>query len=493
MKIGKLQCLLLTPLAALLLAAAPTEAPSIEKQLAAAASLVDANKSDEALVLLDAMRAATDLPIERGQIEGLRSFALARANRIPEARQAIEASVGSSPAPSMLLLRQLFLLRAFDSDPKGAGDTLLLIAATDPKGLNTLPTEVVSDVMRVSQADKNRAFELDYALVTAGWSPADTTLSDLDDLRERLIGALVAQGRTDDAQAIVPNILNPAVLLHLGIDRRYTALWPAIERQLGPASKTASEAYVTAARARFDKAPTSLIARLGFAQALNIAAREPEAIVVANAATPPEALAVLTDREVWLVNLHAALLGDAGKIDEALARIAALTATPGAARPGMAATVINEVLLAQSLGRAKTALTLAETAAARPALNGFARLYLAQAQACALTDLGRKGEAATAAAPLIAEPEANDDAFLAAMICLGRTDAAAAAIVKRLASADDRGAMLFELQPFLINDRPTPRDVQQRAALRALKARPDVKAAFLQAGRDLPAAVAPPR
>jgi hypothetical protein len=98
-----------------------------------------------------------------------------------------------------------------------------------------------------------------------------------------------------------------------------------------------------------------------------------------------------------------------------------------------------------------------------------------------------------AAAPLIDKPEANDDAYLAAMICLGRSDAAAAAIIRRLASAEDRTAMLFNLQPFLINARPTPRDVAQRAALRALKARPDVKAAYAKAGRDLPAAVAPPR
>ena len=493
MMIGKLPPLLLAPLAALLLAAAPIEAPSIEKQLAAAASLVDANKSDEALVLLDAMLATTYFPAEIGQIEGLRSFALARANRIAEAHKAIEASIARSPAPSMLLLRQLFLLRAFDGDPKGAGDSLLLIAATDPKGLNALPTEVVTDVLRAARGDNNRAFELDYALVTAGWSPPDTTLSELDDVRERLIAGLMTRGRLLEAKSVLAAVLNPAVLLRLGIDRRYAALWPEIEKQLGPTSQTASAAYVAAAKARFDKAPTSLIARLGYAQALNIAAREPEAMLVANAAKSPEALAALTDREVWLVNLDAALLGDAGKIDEALARLAALTAVPTAARPGMAATVVNEVMLAQSLGRSEAALTLADAASKHPALNDYALLYLAQARTCALAELGRKDKAVAAAVPLVGAPSANNDAYLAAMICLGRLDAAAAAIIKQLASPEDRAAMLFDLQPFLIGDRPTPRDVLHRAGLRALRQRPDVKAAFLKAGRDLPAAVSPPR
>ncbi len=53
--------------------------------------------------------------------------------------------------------------------------------------------------------------------------------------------------------------------------------------------------------------------------------------------------------------------------------------------------------------------------------------------------------------------------------------------------------MLFELQPFLIADRDIVRDVRQRSGLRALKARPDVKAAFVKWGRDLPANIAPPR
>ena len=489
----------LAPLAALLLAAAPVEAPSLEKQLATAAALVDQGKSAEALAILDPLLATTEFPLEKGQIQGLRSFALARANRIPEARQAIEASVASNPAPTMLLLRQLFLLRTITGDAKAAGDTLLLVAASDPKGLNSLPTELVTDVLRAAQADtsaagKDRAFELDYALVTAGWAPADATLADQDWLRLRLATKLVDRDRLDDARPVIAKVLSPVVLVRLGIDRRFAALWPDIEKRLGPGADIADAAYVAAAKERFDKKPDSLIARLGYAEALNIASREPEAMAVADVAKTPEELAKLTDREIWLVNLHAELLGDDGQADAAMARLAALNATPISTRPGMAGTVISEVLLAQSLGRYKEALQLADAAEAKlTGASDYGRLYLAQARTCALAALGRKDEAAKAAAPLIDKPEANDDAYLAAMICLGRMDAAAAAIIRRLADPDDRAAMLFNLQPFLINDRPGARDKPYRAGMRALKARPDVKAAYLKAGRDLPAAVAPPR
>jgi hypothetical protein len=485
--------MLLAATAAMLMAAAPVETVPFEKRIAQAATMLDANQTDAALALLDTMLGETEAPIERGQIEGLRSFALARMERLPEARKAIETAVASSPDPSMLLLRQLFLLRAFGGDAAGASDTLQLIASSDPKGLNTLPTEVVSDVLRIIRKDENRAFETDYALVVGGWSPADSTVGDLDWIRLRLVTALVKRDRVDDARAIVETILNPVVLVRLGIDRRFAALWPAIEARLGPGADLADAAYVGAAKARFDKSPKSLVARLGYAEALNIASREPEALVIADVAKTPVELAALADREVWLVNLHAALLGDAGRNDEALARLAAINATPINGRNAMVATMINEPLFATSINRPEVALKTADRTGAAVGANEFGQLFLAQARACSFQQLGRKAEADEAAVPLIANPKGNPDAYLAAMICLGRMDAAAAAIIARLLDSELRTEMIFELQPFLINDTKKLRDSGQRAGLRALKARPDVKAAYLKAGRDLPAAVAPPR
>jgi hypothetical protein len=453
-----LRHLALVPLAALLLAANPVEAPGFDRQLAAAAALVDENKTDEALAILDALRASTELPLERGKVDGLRSFALARQNRIKEAREAIEASIASNPAPSLLLLRQQFLLRTFDGDPKGAGDTLLLIAATDPKGLNTLPTDLVNDVVRAAQTDADRGFELDYALVTANWSPPDATLADLDWLRLRMVTGLVARDRLDEARAVVADIINPVVLVRIGVDRRFAALWPDIEARLGPGADIADAAYIAATKARFDKQPDSLIARMGYAEALNIASREPEAIKVADVAKTPSELGKLDNREIWLANLHAHLLGDAGDVDGALARLAALNATPVNGRTGMIGTMISEVLLAQSLGRSERALALADAIAPKlPVASEYGRLYIDQVRTCALADLGRKDEAVAAAAALIASPQANDEAYLAAMICLGRSEAAAAAIIRRLADPAERTSMLFDLQPFLIADRASPR------------------------------------
>ncbi|PZN94434.1 MAG: hypothetical protein DCF31_09400 [Alphaproteobacteria bacterium] len=482
------------PIALVLIAAAPLAPADLETQLRGAAALYDAGKVGEALPILDALLAQAELPADRGRIQQLRFFVLARMDRLPEARAAIEVAVANTATPTPALLVALFKIRAFMGDNELAADTLLLIAATDAAALNTLPSELVSNVMRAVGKDRNRAFDLDFALNAADWQPVDATLGDVDWLRVRLVAALVARERMEEAGAVIDAILNPVQLVRIGIDRRYQAFWPQVEKRLGPGADIADAAYLAATKARFDAAPTSLIARLGYAEALNVASREPEALALADVAQTPAELAALNEREIWLVNLHASLLADAGKIDEALARLAALNASPLAGRPTLINTMINQALLAVSVDRPQQAIAAADVADAKKGVvSSFGALYVAAARACALTQLGKTAEAAIAAAPLVSKPDANEDAYLSAMICLGRTDAAAAAIVRRLAGEDTRTDMLFNLQPFLINRRDTVRDAKEREAMRALKARADVKAAYLKVGRDMPAAVSPPR
>ncbi len=484
----------LVPLACLTIAAAPVAPADFETQLRGAAALYDADHAADALAILDTMLAKVEVPAERGRIQQLRFFVLAKLNRLPEAREAIEVAVANTETPSPMILASLFKIRAFMGDNGPAGDTLLLLAATDPKALNTLPADMVADVMRAAAKDEQRAFELDFALAAADWAPKDATIAEVDWLRVRLVAGLMKRGREDEARVALDKVVNPVNLVRLGIDRRYTALWPQIEKRLGPGADVADAGYVGAAKARFDAAPKSLVARLDYAEALNIASREPEAMAIADVAKTPAELAALSDREIWIVNLHASLLADAGRIDEAMARFTALNASPFEGRPALVNMMINQALLAASVDRPEAALAAADVADSKKgAISEYGKLYLAQARSCAFTELKKPAEAAIAAAPLISKPDGNDDAYLGTMICLGRNDAAAAAIIRRLGSEDARTDMLFALQPFLINRKDLVRDARERETLRTLKARPDVKAAYLKAGRDMPAAVAPPR
>ncbi len=489
----------LLPMALAVMASAPIASADFETRFKSAATLYDTNRAAEALPILDAMLTENIVPAEKGRIQLLRFFVLARLERIPEARAAIEIAIANTEAPAPAALAALFKIRALMGDNAAAADSLLLIANSDPPTLNGLPTDMIAGVRRAIDADAARSFDLDYALNAANWSPPDTTLGDADNLRLRLVAGLVARDRIEDARAIVDQLLNPVALVRVGIDRRFVLLWPQVEKRLGPGSDTADAAFVAAARARFERQPKSLIARLGLAEALNIASREPEALALASVAPTAAELAALADREVWLIALQAALLADAGQIDAALARYTALTATPVANRSSIIAAMVNHPLLAVRFNRPAAALAAVDFAdRATPGISAFGRAKLIEARTCALQQSGRKAEALTAAAPLLAAaPEKSDpiseDARLSALLCLEKIDAAAKIVIRHLGDPETRSDMLFDLQPFLIADRAGQQDNAARARLRTLKARPDVKTAFMKAGRDLPAAVSPPR
>jgi hypothetical protein len=489
---------LLAPLTALLIAAAPTavaDAPSREARLAQAAALVDAGKPAEALAILDPLLEQSDLPADKGQVEGLRSFALARTGKFAESRAAIERAVDAAMNPTPLLLRQLFVMRAITGDVNGAAQTLQLVAESNPKWLAELPPELIADVQRAVAADDQRSFDLAYTLVAAGHAPADETVGDGDSLRLSVIAGLARRDRLEDAKPIIDALVNTANIARLAIDRRYQSLWPALEARLGPGADTADAAFIAAAEKRLAARPDSIIARAGVAEALNIASKEPEALArIKDIGTTPEALAKFSNRELWTMNLKAALLAEAGRTDEGLAVMDAVAALPADGRPSLLSFRILAADMAEEAGRHDDALARA-TAADSADLNDYGKQALAGIRVCALARSGKMAEAQTITATLPAawSKDGNNRAVQTALACVGRMDGAAAVLIKRLEDESSRDDALFELQPFLINDRPNAPDKLTKAGLRALKARPDVKAAFLKWGRDLPAAVAPPR
>lgn len=471
----------------------PGDAAGRAAQLAQAAQLVDDGNSDAALALLDPLLAASDLPADRGQVQTLRSFALARLGRLPEAREAIEFAAGAALNPTPLVLRQLFVLRALGGDVPAAAQTLQLVAVSNAAWLASLPTDLVDDVVRATASDDERHFDLAFTLVSAGYAPADHTVGDGEGLKLAVIEGLARRGRLEEAAPVIAALINPVSLVRLAIDRRYQSLWPALEARLGPGADVADAAYVAAAEKQLAKAPDSPIARIGLAEALNIASREPEALArIADLGGTAQALASLPNRALWGMSLKANLLADAGRVDDALAALDGVAALPDNGRGVVLAMRVLAADVAGETGRYDAALARAD---AIRDLSDYGAQALAAVRICALARSGRRADAAAAAQALPTgwAKEANNRAVQNALSCLGRLDAAAAVLIGRLAADDSRSDALFDLQPFLLADRPSAPGRASRADMRLLKARPDVKAAFAKWGRDLPAAVSPPR
>lgn len=494
--IGLALLLLATPIAAQPLEISPDVRAAIEQGL----TQMNAGREAEALAQLDAVLARTELPAERGRIEQLRGFLLARLNRLEDARTAIEFAVSTDPAPNAAVLSTLFKLQLFTDNPVAAAETLVLLAASYPEALDLVTPEMVGRLHAGLVDDRVRVFDLDLALINARWLQDDASEGMLDDLLDGTIAGLLARGRIDEAVAMLTMVKKASTLLSMAIDRRFTPVWPAVAARLGPGARTASAAEVVRTKQWFDAVPNDGAARLAYASALNNAAREPEALAVAAGAAPDAAaLDALPEQDLWIVDLEARLLGHLGRFDEAMARYESLAKSRIENRGGLIAQIINWGLYAVEIDRPEAALVAADYADSKgAAASPYGRLYIAMMRTCALARLGRTDEAEAAAKPLLIPAEAgneagNSQALLGALICLERKDAAAGLVVQALADPVRMPDMLWKLQPLLIDDREGGIDVRHRAGLRALKARPDVRAAFEAKGRDLPAAISPPR
>lgn len=481
--------------------AQPVAGPAL---LAEAQARYEAGDLDAALALADRALAAAELPGERSRPQLLRAFVLARMDRGADALEAIEAAVATDPAPAAAVLLVQFSLQQFNERSADAAQTLLTLLATRG-GADALASRPAAQVWQLREGLRGQPdllFEVDFALLAAGWLRGTPEEGDRDGLRGGVIQGLVARDRLEEARALLAEIRSAQTLMLMGIDGRLRTLWPEVEAKLGPRGQPLLEQDVARTRAVFEAAPDDLDARFAHAVALNAANREEEALAVAaGAGLEGGALDGLAPEHFGLVIFEADMLAFLGQADAALARLAALAGSKLDGRPQLLEVAVRRAMLAGELDRPAEALEavaaaerLAAAIGAGDALSPMGVARLAQARSCALARLGRLEAAGEAAQTLFdAMDNGNATQRRQALICLGRMDEAARAVIAALEDPARALSLLWDLQPFMLSPDRGTLNARYRAAMRALKARSDVAAAFRAAGRDLPVRVRPTR
>ena len=394
-------------------------------------------------------------------------------------RHAMAATTFVKASDHAWTLRLVFELRKQDD----AAAVATLEAMTRGRGaaLNGLPLRLLYEFdqrLRTTGAGALRRRFL--AVVTGEGYLPDEPGGEEDGFLQRRAELLHADGDVAGAAALVGRIEHPSVLIDLSLDPRFRAplppgfdVRPSVERAL--------------ARARTDAARRPELIRpvVDAATFLRVLGRPREAVDALEALRPrianPEAFADRADRLVWwwdgLSQSHA-MLGEHAEAVDALRR-GGETEENGDLNVSQ---VINLAELQRTLGRpADTIATLSAFDAGTRDVSPYGTMQIVANRGCAKATLS--GPAAAAADLAYARAHAADapDALFGLLLCVRDLDGAAAALVAQLDDPERRAPALRNLSDY--DDPPValPPDPAD-AALRIVKARPEVRAAIARAG-----------
>lgn len=328
---------------------------------------------------------------------------------------------------------------------------------------------------------------LSLALFDAGYR-ADNDFGGVTFIEQQAIDGLIAQGRIAEAKARLDRMVDVRNLAGMAIDRRYEALWPALEAALGSGMAKGIARNLGWLQQGFEADPDSHLTRQSYVHQLIWRGSPAKAVALSeNLLTTPAEIAASGRYGWWLVVANGDALGAAGDPARGLARYRQLNAAIPAGSGVRIDTMIDEAAFASRNGLSTDALESVARARRLEDISPYGEGHLAQAEACALHRLGRDTDAAPVMAKIEAAPTNNRDASLDAMLCLGQFEAAEALVLSVLEDPVRRTGMLLRLQGIELQKH----DKALAAPMARLAARPAVAAAIARHGRTLPVGLRP--
>lgn len=429
---------------------------------------------------------------EAGLLDGMRGGLLAQLRRPGPALAALQAATAQySGNPEVF---RLWLIYAIDrGDPADLPKVLRRIAEAQPRQIVALAPEWVSAIeqkLRTLPADKREQPWQDVCITLAdGGFGMEPRTAQGSYILGCAIRAHAERGEWDAARKGIA--LNPGThaLLSIGMDRRYQALWPEIDRIGHDAFQSSLEQdlarAVAAARAvpDNDKLATARITalrRLGrYDQALAVA--EP---LLANRSR----IETVGDDAFWLIDDKARVLRSLGKGDAALAALDQALTFGIEEYHTLAGIAINRAELLNDAGRHAEALAAMQDLESKhdSLINGFGRMFVWGAQACALDALGRPEEARVVAAKMAAKADDNPMAMLQLHACRKDDAAVKAQLIALVRDEHHRQEVMALFVRPKTRSPALPFQAQMRNRVLAALDDPEVQAEFRKIGRIMP-------
>lgn len=350
-----------------------------------------------------------------------------------------------------------------------------------PELLVNLDPLALQSMLYGTEPDSPARLGMMQALFDANWRSAGGMESNV---WYQLALRRVIRGERDLARAPIRRVTDPWSILHLRVDKRFDGLVDrdAWSFDVGLAAKRWVE------RLRQDSAstPDRLEPRVQLSYAMLTAGMHDELLALVDdtlaaitGAAPGKQPFVDLEQQAWLMNNRAIALRRLGRHDEALAELERASHLTEHGEPNVSQ-ALNLGQFRCQLGRPEQALQA--IAHAGDDISGYGKMVEASVRHCAALQLGDGAGAREALDYLEAHRDDGQIIYMEGLLNETRLDAAAEVLLELLDLPDERAGALALVQEYDA-DVPFPFNRKRDANLKALIARPEVRAAIDRVGR----------
>ncbi len=484
-------------LAALALSASPVAAqprpqpPGPEAALLAELTRLEALPDlDARMAGLDRLLARQDQPTAtRAFVQTIRASQLSNiSGRLDEAQVAIEDALRIAPDAPLTQLTAANILTYRHEEARAAELWMAASRAAPALAAETDPYDLEALLERLASAGLNDSADaLVSRMVAIGHSGADTAL------RTNAAAARVRRrleaGDIEGATEAMRSVVGFETFLSLYTDRRFEAIWPAMDRWTRGDLVNQQEASLRAYRSDSKRGDSKGASR--YAAALTGPSSWPTVLKLFEPLMTETGDEFDPFYQATLSTSVAQAMVGAGRPDDAVALLTRLADgfDPNNPAPGLTARA-NLAQTQLMLGRPAEALATTDRFRedAKSLMGGGNTSGLAATEvvrACALLGEGRKDEAERTIAELAIASRATPPAVAWDWFsCHGDTDAAKGLVKNSLADPDRRGWALSVLQPSA-QYLPTDSSRREHEFAEAVRADPDLRAEAARYGRLL--------
>jgi len=365
-------------------------------------------------------------------------------------------------------------------------DALQVLSRIAPERVREIDPGVLGEVFRAARKldpGGDRALAVYAALDRAQYVPAPPYFDDY--LRMGRGRLLLERGRVDEARRLLRGIVEIDSVIEMRVDRLFDPLRddPEFESQLDVAAAAGKD--VARSRAAMEAHPRSLEAVYLHAMVLKHAMRDAEGLAVvdralARGAADPAAFDDAEEFRNWVVNVRGYFLYGLGRAE---AGRAALAQAAGLRERGHV-NVSNIINLGGYLISEGRAAEVVELIPRIGEASPYGQGWIESIRSCAGAQLQDEKLRTTGLDYLKSHEADNPGAYSRALLCSNDLDGAAALMIRRLSSKEQRTDALLALQitPSSREDE-LPFAGTMRSRFAALRERADVRAAVDGVGR----------